>query len=68
LQLDGNNFNGNLPSTLGSIANLRYIYLHNNRFEGPIPETFVNLPTGQVEFRVENNNFNRASNHNVFFT
>ncbi|KAA8532498.1 hypothetical protein F0562_032531 [Nyssa sinensis] len=43
LELDSNNFTGNLSSKLGDIRNLEILSLSNNSFSGPIPESIGRL-------------------------
>jgi hypothetical protein len=41
--LSGNNLSGSIPSQLGNLGNLYYLYLNNNRLSGVIPSSFINL-------------------------
>ncbi|KAH6835099.1 hypothetical protein C2S53_012614 [Perilla frutescens var. hirtella] len=43
LNLGYNEFNGNLPSSLGYLKKLRYLILWENSFKGSIPQTIGNL-------------------------
>ena len=43
LSLWNNNLTGEIPSELGSLANLRWLYLDNNELTGPIPAELGNL-------------------------
>ncbi|OEL16345.1 putative LRR receptor-like serine/threonine-protein kinase [Dichanthelium oligosanthes] len=44
LMLDGNNLQGNLPSSIGNLSrNLELLWLRNNRISGPIPPEIGNL-------------------------
>ena len=49
LSLYGNELTGELPEELGSLSNLRWLYLQENKtadgggLSGPIPATFRNL-------------------------
>ena len=46
--LQGNNFTGNIPSTLGNMTNLRHLNLARNRFSGKIPKSVGSIRTLQV--------------------
>ncbi|KAK1403764.1 hypothetical protein POM88_003369 [Heracleum sosnowskyi] len=37
LQIDNNTFSGNIPSEIGMLENLTYLYLYSNDLTGPIP-------------------------------
>ncbi|ORX38769.1 hypothetical protein BCR36DRAFT_374611 [Piromyces finnis] len=41
--LSDQGYHGSLPSELGNLSNLQYIYLSNNAFTGSIPSEFGNL-------------------------
>ena len=43
LDLDGNSLSGQIPSTLGSLADLKYLLLNRNQFTGSIPDSFTGL-------------------------
>ncbi|KAG8366780.1 hypothetical protein BUALT_Bualt16G0003300 [Buddleja alternifolia] len=43
LNLGDNELNGNIPSSLGLLKNLKYLLLSNNLFTGPIPSSIGNL-------------------------
>lgn len=44
LMLDGNSFQGNLPSSIGNLSNnLEGLWLRNNKFHGPIPPEIGSL-------------------------
>uniref|UniRef100_A0A453SBY9 Receptor kinase-like protein Xa21 n=1 Tax=Aegilops tauschii subsp. strangulata TaxID=200361 RepID=A0A453SBY9_AEGTS len=44
LMLDGNNLQGNLPSSIGNLSNsLQQFFLRNNKISGPIPPEIGNL-------------------------
>ena len=46
--LPGNNFTGNIPSTLGNMTNLLHLNLARNRFSGKIPKSVGSIRTLQV--------------------
>ncbi|GMH05797.1 hypothetical protein Nepgr_007637 [Nepenthes gracilis] len=62
--LSGNNFNGELPSTvnIGSLSTLTGIYLDSNLLSGMLPSWLFNLPLLQVLF-LEVNQFSGELNH-----
>ncbi len=43
LNLHSNNIQGNIPSFIGELHNLKLLDLSYNQFSGPIPESFQNL-------------------------
>jgi hypothetical protein len=43
LSLASNQLNGNIPPELGSLSNLRYLYLNNNQLSGSIPPELGSL-------------------------
>jgi len=50
--LPGNNFTGNIPSTMGNMTNLWHLNLGNNGFSGPIPKSIGSIPKLQIaDFR-----------------
>lgn len=40
IDLSGNNFFGNIPSTIGGLEKLISLTMAHNKFEGPIPSSF----------------------------
>ena len=50
--LPGNHFTGNIPSTMGNMANLWHLNLANNYFSGQIPKSMGSIPMLQIaDFR-----------------
>ena len=50
--LPGNHFTGNIPSTMGNMANLVHLSLANNNFSGQIPKSIGSIPMLQIaDFR-----------------
>ncbi|KAL4196312.1 hypothetical protein AMTRI_Chr04g245620 [Amborella trichopoda] len=43
LQLDGNQLSGSIPESLGSLLSLEWLDLGENKLEGSIPSTLINL-------------------------
>ena len=41
--MDDNNLTGPIPPGLGDLPNLKLLYLHQNQFEGDVPESLANL-------------------------
>ncbi|XP_042001431.1 receptor-like protein EIX2 isoform X1 [Salvia splendens] len=54
LNLGSNEFDGNLPITLGQLKRLRYLILSQNSFTGSIPQTIGNLSSLEL-FSLQNN-------------
>ena len=46
--LPGNNFTGNIPSTMGNMTKLRHLNLANNHFSGQIPKSIGAIPMLQI--------------------
>ena len=46
--LPGNHFTGNIPSTMGNMANLVHLNLANNNFSGQIPKSIGSIPMLQI--------------------
>eukprot|EP00727_Mastigamoeba_balamuthi_P008523 m51a1_g4293 putative two component regulator (127) ;mRNA; f:409551-410636 len=43
LNLGTNGFNGTIPSAIGNLTSLSWLYLANNQLSGTLPETISNL-------------------------
>jgi hypothetical protein len=43
LQLQSNNLNGPIPSSIGNLSNLKWLYLDGNQLSGSIPSSIGNL-------------------------
>nr|XP_011462297.1 PREDICTED: probable LRR receptor-like serine/threonine-protein kinase At1g74360 isoform X2 [Fragaria vesca subsp. vesca] len=56
LNLGGNKFTGPIPSEIGSISSLKYLFLENNTFSRVIPESLLNL-SSLVSLDFGRNNF-----------
>ncbi len=54
LDLNHNNLSGQLPTSLGNLANLQNLYLHTNQLSGPIPTSLGNL-TNLKELQLHRN-------------
>ncbi|KAL0010111.1 hypothetical protein SO802_005219 [Lithocarpus litseifolius] len=63
LNLSQNNFEGNLPSSIGDISNLQRLDLTFNNFSGQVPLELVTNCTSLIILRLSNNNF-----HGEFFS
>jgi Leucine-rich repeat (LRR) protein len=51
LMVDGNNLQGNLPSSIGNLSsNLQLLWLRNNRISGSIPSEIGNLTSLSILF------------------
>ncbi|KAL3809228.1 hypothetical protein ACHAXA_005276 [Cyclostephanos tholiformis] len=50
LDLNDNQFEGNIPSELGSLSKLQKISLHHNNFEGEVPEEICHLRSESLSF------------------
>ena len=48
--LKGNNFTGNIPSTIGNMKILKHLNLEDNNFSGQIPKNIGSMPRLQVAF------------------
>ncbi|KAH7663550.1 Non-specific serine/threonine protein kinase protein [Dioscorea alata] len=59
LILDGNNFSGSIPSTIGLVQTLEVLRLGKNRFNGTVPSSISNL-TSLNELNLANNNLTGA--------
>lgn len=55
LNLNSNNLNGSISTSVGQMTSLKSMYLETNRLEGPIP-TEVGLMTSLQTFHVHKNN------------
>jgi hypothetical protein len=55
LILDWNSLTGTIPSELGNLSNLTWLYLHSNQLCGKIPSELMNL-TKLSYLRLQNNN------------
>ncbi len=54
LDLNQNNLSGQLPTSLGNLANLQRLYLYKNQLSGPIPTSLGNLANLQRLYLYKN--------------
>lgn len=59
LALNGNGLSGTLPASLGNLAGLQYVYLHDNDLSGSIPASLGNA-TSLYHLYLSNNNLTGA--------
>ncbi|XP_006665052.3 probable LRR receptor-like serine/threonine-protein kinase At3g47570 [Oryza brachyantha] len=57
LDLSRNHFSNSLPSAIGGLTKLTYLYMHSNNFSGLLPDSLSNCQS-LMELRLDNNLFN----------
>nr|GMD24507.1 probable LRR receptor-like serine/threonine-protein kinase At3g47570 [Ipomoea batatas] len=57
LNLDTNNFYGNIPSNVENFSNLNEWCMHNNKLDGTIPQQVFNLPSLSKSLDLSHNSF-----------
>nr|GMD21507.1 probable LRR receptor-like serine/threonine-protein kinase At3g47570 [Ipomoea batatas] len=57
IDLENNNFDGNLPSNVENFRNLNEWYMNNNKLDGTIPQQVFNLPSLSKYLDISHNSF-----------